>query len=99
MNRSVLLLPVPADRCGDAGIGSRPQRLPSHKDAAEFAWTDLFMGADLMAANRLQTASGTVKALRAGLEVTKRKRVGAHLGPEPAAVLRSAWDHCGLVRC
>jgi hypothetical protein len=37
------------------------------------------LGADVMAACRLQTiglASGTVKALRAGLDVMKRKRVG-----------------------
>jgi hypothetical protein len=47
--------------------------------AALFAWIELFMGADVMAASRLQTiglASGTVKALRAGLEVMKRRRVG-----------------------
>jgi hypothetical protein len=44
-----------------------------------FAWIDIVMGADAMAASRLQTlglASGTVKALRAGLEVMKRRRVG-----------------------
>jgi hypothetical protein len=54
--------------------------------AALFAWTDLFMGGDLMAASRLQTiglAGGTVKALRAGLEVMKRKRVGRIWALEP----------------
>jgi hypothetical protein len=47
--------------------------------ATLFAWIDIVMGADPMAASRLQTrglASGTVKALRACLEVMKRKRVG-----------------------
>jgi hypothetical protein len=47
--------------------------------AALFAWIDLMLNADAMAAYRLQTiglASGTVKALRAGLEVMKRRRVG-----------------------
>jgi hypothetical protein len=44
-----------------------------------FAWTDIIMGADGMAASRLQTvglAGGTAKALRAGLEVMKHERVG-----------------------
>jgi hypothetical protein len=47
--------------------------------AALFAWIDIVIGDDATAASRLQTlglASGTAKALRAGLEVMKRRRVG-----------------------
>jgi hypothetical protein len=52
-----------------------------------FAWTDVIMGADGMAASRLQTvglAGGTATALRAGLEVMKRERVGCIWDWSPA---------------
>jgi hypothetical protein len=47
--------------------------------AALFAWTWLVMDCDGLASMNADAAglvSGTVKALRAGLEVLKRKRVG-----------------------
>jgi hypothetical protein len=52
-----------------------------------------------MAAHRLQTiglASGTVKALRAGFDVLKRKRVGRIQDWSPRQSVAALGDRCGL---